>query len=67
MNIQHDIKLLLVEAGISQKDFAAMAGVNACALSKFMNRRGTSLAERLIPYVYGDKRPPKKSAHAPEA
>lgn len=65
MSMQNDIRRLLAEAKLSQKEFAALAGVNACALSKFMHRTGRSLAERLVPYVYGEGRPSEKSAPRP--
>lgn len=48
-----------------------MAGVNSAALSRFLNREGCSIAERLVPFVYGEKRlepptPPeeKETPHA---
>lgn len=56
MSIQSDIRKLLSETGISQQELAKMAGVNSAALSRFMNRKGCSIAERLIPFVYGEKK-----------
>ena len=65
MSIQSDIRKLLSETGISQQELAKMAGVNSAALSRFLNREGCSIAERLVPFVYGEKRlvpptPPEK-------
>lgn len=33
-----------------------MAGVNPAALCRFLNREGRSIAERLVPFVYGEKK-----------
>lgn len=61
MNIQTDVKIMLKESGWSQGRLAREAELNPSALSKFMGRdEGKAIAERLWPYIYGDKRPPAK-------
>ena len=67
MNIQADIRKLLRESGWSQGRLAQEAGINESALSKFLGRKeGDSIAERLWPFVYGDKRPtPKQDSPVP--
>lgn len=57
MSIQNDIRTLLSETGLTQQELARLAGVNQAAFSRFMNRDGRSIAERIAPYVYGEKRP----------
>lgn len=66
MNIQDDTRALLAEIGMKQKDFAALVGVHPIALSKFLRSKGCSIAERLVPYVYGDKRPTATPTTPPE-
>ena len=40
---------------MSQKDFADLVGVNQAALSRFLHSSGFSIAERIAPYIYGEK------------
>ena len=62
MSIQTDVKTMLRESGWSQDRLAREAELNPSALSKFMGREeGKAIAERLWPFVYGDKRPPAKA------
>lgn len=56
MSIQTDLKNFLRERGVTQEQFARIAGVNPCSLSLFLRRQGLSIAERITPYLYGDKR-----------
>jgi len=56
MSIQSDLKDLLRERKVSQKDFADLVGVNQAALSRFLHSSGFSIAERIAPYVYGEKK-----------
>ena len=56
MTIQSDLRKFLQEQGVTQKDFAEIVGINNCSLSVFMNRSGDSIAERIAPYLYGEKR-----------
>lgn len=56
MSIQSDLRELLQAQGLSQREFAKIAGVNYCALSRFLNSSGCSIAERIVPYIYGDKK-----------
>ena len=56
MSIQGDLKEYLRQAHMSRKDFAALVGVNVCALSRFLCNPGSSIAERVVPWLYGDKR-----------
>ena len=56
MTIQSDLKNFLQERGVTQKEFAEIVGINVCSLSTFMNRSGDSIAERIAPFVYGEKR-----------
>lgn len=64
MHIQTDIKKMLSESGWSQGRLAKEAGLNLSALSKFLGRRdqGRAIAERVWPFIYGDKRPPIKTS-----
>jgi len=55
MSIQSDLKTLLRERKVSQKDFADLVGVNQAALSRFLHSSGFSIAERIAPYIYGEK------------
>ena len=62
--MQQDIRKMLAETGLTQTEFAKIAGVHPVAFSKFMNREGCSIAERLVPFVYGDKRPNRNASSA---
>ena len=62
MNIQTDLKQMLAESGWSQERLAKEADLNPSALSKFLGRaEGKAIAERVWPFIYGDKRPPAKT------
>ena len=63
MNIQSDIKEMLADSGWSTSQLAREAEINPSALFRFLskNKPGKSIADRLWPYVYGDKRPPAKA------
>lgn len=52
MSIQQDAREFLVRNSLRQGAFAALVGVNQSALSKFLNREGGSIAERIAPYIY---------------
>lgn len=56
MSIQTDLKDLLRECRMSRKRFARLAGVNPCALSRFLCHPGSSIAERVAPWLYGERR-----------
>lgn len=57
MTMQTDVKSMLEECGVSLLDLSRAAGINYTSLSRWMQREdGQTLAERLAPYVYGEKR-----------
>lgn len=74
MNMKTDIRQMLKSSGWTQNQLAKAAGVHFTSLSRFLSGKGEpSVAERLVPFVYGDKRPSntpeqvKSEPHAPEA
>ena len=55
MDIRDATYRFLDRNGMTQKELAALAGVNPCSLSLFLNRsNGTTIAERLAPIVYSE-------------
>ena len=56
MSIQNTLKSFLQERNLTQAQFAELAGLNPCGLSKFLNREGgESIAERVYPYLHESK------------
>lgn len=54
MNIREATYHFMAREGLTQKELAALVGVNPCSLSLFLNREhGTTIAEKLAPVVYG--------------
>ena len=53
MSIQTTLKTFLQDRNMTQAQFAELAGLNPCGLSKFLNREdGESIAERVYPYLH---------------
>ena len=56
MSIQNTLKKFLQERNLTQAQFAELAGLNPCGLSKFLYREGgESIAERVYPYLHESK------------
>ena len=56
MSIQTTLKKFLQDRNMTQAQFAELAGLNPCGLSKFLNREdGESIAERVYPYLHESK------------
>ena len=56
MSIQTTLKKFLRDRNMTQAQFAELAGLNPCGLSKFLNREdGESIAERVYPYLHESK------------
>lgn len=69
MNINHDLELMLSESGWTQDRLAEAANVHPTTLSRLRRRlrvEDKSALGKILPFIYGDKRPPAKNA-APEA
>ena len=58
MTFHEDIENTLKINGMNRRDLAKVAGISYVPLCQFLNHKtkGTSIAERLIPFIYGDKR-----------
>lgn len=57
MTLQQDTRRMLKEAKWSVKRLAEEAQVNPSALSRFLGREGQSIAEKIYPFIAGDKCP----------
>lgn len=61
MNIREDTRKMLKECGWTHDQLAQAIGMDRSVLTRYLgleNKKGT-IAERLLPFVYGHKRPKK--------
>ena len=63
MNIKKDTLTMLVESGWTQQKLAKETGIHPTNLCDYLRgKRKPSIAEKLLPFIYGDKRPPAKAS-----
>ena len=69
MNISHDLELMLAESGWTQDRLAKESGVHFVTLSRLRKRlaeeEDKSALSKILPFVYGDKRPPARAESPP--
>ncbi len=59
MNITNDIRTVLKESGWTQERLAKEANIHPVSLSNLLNeKRKKSVIDALLPFIYGEKRPP---------
>lgn len=59
MNITNDIRIVLKESGWTQERLAKEANIHPVSLSNLLNeKRKKSVIDALLPFIYGEKRPP---------
>lgn len=64
MDINHDLEIMLTESGWTQERLAEASGVHPTTLSRLRRRLKTedkSALGKILPFIYGDKRPPAKA------
>lgn len=69
MNITQDLKFMLEESGWTQERLAQESGIHPVTISKLIRRLNTgdrSALGKILPFIYGDKRPPAKEPQPPE-
>lgn len=72
MNIKQDTLTMLAESGWTQQRLAKESGIHPTNLNAYLkDKRKPSLVEKLLPFVYGEKRPlssssPKKESRLPD-